>query len=638
MRKIILISLFIYSQLANAQLADNFSDGDFLSNPTWTSSSNNADFIVLNKQLKSNSSIASSSFSISTVNAIALNSKWEFWVNLQFNTSGTNYVDIYLIADKADLNSSLINGYFVRIGNTNDEICLYKRSGLISTTVKLIDGVNGTTNSSNSSIRVRVIRNNEGLFTLERDLSGTSNTYILEGNAVDLDFTTSSFFGIYIQQSTASFFQKHFFDDFTIEALVSDKSPPELISATTLDSNLLDIAFNEAMDSLGVHNPINYSLENYSGSMELIQATSDPTRFKIKLTKPLNSGTYILKVANIKDKAGNIIQNKNSVPFVYKKPYKAQFRDIVINEIFADPAPQIDLPSVEFIEILNTTNETISMQNWRLSDPSSSGALGNISISPNSYLILCAKSDTSEFKKFGSVLGISPWPSLNNAADVIQIRDPFNVLIDSISYSDNWHRESLKKQGGWSLERVNPKSICEGIFNWTSSKDPTGGTPGKQNSTFIANFDQMSFKVDSINQLSDSTIVVNLNKPPNIESINNNHFSLLPTSGQIKEINSSGDFKLVTLKFSEKFKAGTTYQLSISGIKDCSGNTFSSATPFSFSIPALPTPPPPPPIPPVRIDTARIFITEIFADPSPEVGLPLVEFIELFNPGKDTLD
>jgi hypothetical protein len=320
MRKTILFSLLLFSQLATAQLVDDFSDGDFLLNPTWASSANNVDFIVLNKQLKSNSSLASSNFSISTANTLALNSKWEFWVNLQFNTSGTNYVDIYLIADKADLKSSSINGYFVRIGNTNDEICLYKRSGLISTSVKLIDGVNGTTNTSNSSIRVRVIRNNEGLFTLERDLSGANNSYFTEGSSVDLDFTSSSFFGIYIQQSTASFFQKHFFDDFIIEALVSDKAPPELISVTSLDSNLLDIAFNEAMDSLGVFNPMNYSLENHSGSIALIQATSDPTRFKIKLSKPLNTGKYTLKVNNVKDKAGNTIQDKNSASFVYKKP------------------------------------------------------------------------------------------------------------------------------------------------------------------------------------------------------------------------------------------------------------------------------------------------------------------------------
>ena len=635
MRKILIIVLLLYSNSVLAQLNDDFSDGNFLLNPVWTAGNNGADFIVLANKLRSNSSLSSGGFYISTPNTLALNSKWEFWINLQFNTSGANFVDIYLISDKADLKSSLINGYFIRVGNSDDEICLYKRSGLSSSSIKLIDGLNGTTNTSNNTIRVRVTRNNEGLFTLERDLTGTTNSFFTEGTFRDISFTNSSFFGVFIQQSTSSFFQKHFFDDFSIEPLLTDKNPPELTGVSVIDSTTLEVTFNEAMDSIGVKNPANFSLTNFTGQLDNIQTSSDPAKFKIKLNSELKTGQYDLTILNVKDINGNLIQNKNQASFNYVKPYKPKFRDIIINEIFADPSPQIDLPSVEYIELLNSSNETISLYNWKLSDLSSSGSLGNISISPNSYLILCAKADTAEFKKFGNVLGLSSWPSLNNSGDMLSIKDHLNTLVDSISYSDSWHREPLKKQGGWSLERVSPTSICEGIFNWISSNDPSGGTPGKQNSVFIANFDQKPLKADSLNRLSDSTLLVYFNKPLNNSTLTTNNFLLAPSSGQIKEIKSSGDFKQVLVKFSDKFKAGTTYQLSVSGIKDCSGNTLSSSSPFSFSIPALPAPPPPPPL---RLDTAQVFITELFADPSPEVGLPLVEFIELFNPGTDTLD
>ena len=635
MRKILIIVLLLYSNSVLAQLNDDFSDGNFLLNPVWTAGNNGADFIVLANKLRSNSSLSSGGFYISTPNTLALNSKWEFWINLQFNTSGANFVDIYLISDKADLKSSLINGYFIRVGNTDDEICLYKRSGLSSSSSKLIDGLNGTTNTSNNTIRVRVNRNNDGLFSLERDLSGATNSFFTEGAFRDISFTNSSFFGVFIQQSTSSFFQKHFFDDFSIEPLLTDKNPPELTGVSVIDSTTLEVTFNEAMDSIGVKNPANFSLTNFTGQLDNIQTSSDPAKFKIKLNSELKTGQYDLTILNVKDINGNLIQNKNQASFNYVKPYKPKFRDIIINEIFADPSPQIDLPSVEYIELLNSSNETISLYNWKLSDLSSSGSLGNISISPNSYLILCAKADTAEFKKFGNVLGLSSWPSLNNSGDMLSIKDHLNTLVDSISYSDSWHREPLKKQGGWSLERVSPTSICEGIFNWISSNDPSGGTPGKQNSVFIANFDQKPLKADSLNRLSDSTLLVYFNKPLNNSTLTTNNFLLAPSSGQIKEIKSSGDFKQVLVKFSDKFKAGTTYQLSVSGIKDCSGNTLSSSSPFSFSIPALPAPPPPPPL---RLDTAQVFITELFADPSPEVGLPLVEFIELFNPGTDTLD
>lgn len=634
MRKILFFVLFLTSYSVHSQIIENFEDGDFLTNPAWISS-NASDFTVINKQLRSNSSIASNSFSISTSNSLALNSKWEFWVNLQFNTSGTNYVDVYLVSDKSDLKSSLINGYFIRIGNTNDEIALYKRTGLTNTSVKLIDGLNGITNLSNSTIKIRVIRNNEGLFTLERDLSGQGNSYFLEGSALDLEITKSSFFGIFIQQSTASFFQKHFFDDIKVEELISDKKAPELISVSAIDSNLLEITFSEAMDSVSVSNPINYSIQNHEGSLEIIPISNEPLKYKIKTAKSLKSATYILNIAKVKDKNGNVIQDKNSATFTYKKPYKPQIGDIVINEIFADPAPQIDLPSVEFVELFNKSNEDISLHNWKLGDASSSGALLNTSIPAFSYLILSAKSDTAEFKSYGKVLGISPWPSLSNAGEEIRLRDQYNNIIDSVSYLDSWHSDATKKQGGWSLERISPSSNCQAYLNWESSKDQSGGSPGKQNSIYIANFEKMALFADSLHRLTDSTLKVYFNKPLNINILNKNNFVLRPASSNLKEIISSKNQKQFILKFEKKFESGTEYQLKFENLKDCDGNSISKTKSLNFSTPKAPLPPP---LPPVRIDTSQVFITEIFADPSPEVGLPLVEFIEIFNPGKDTVD
>jgi hypothetical protein len=631
----LLFILIVISQIAKSQVFDDFEDGDFTVNPIWSSSITNADFTVINKRLRSNSSLASNNFSISTANQMALNTKWEFWVNLQFNTSGSNYVDVYLISDKADLKSNLINGYFIRIGHTNDEIALYKRSGLSATSVKLIDGVNGVTNTSSSTLKIRITRNNQGLFTLERALSSTTNSYFLEGSIADLDFTTSSFFGIFIQQSTASFFQKHFFDDFLIESMVSDKNPPELVSAETLDSNTIEITFNEAMDSLEVLNKVNYSFENYEGQIEFIETTSDPAKFKIKLTKPLNTGNYTIKIISIKDKSGNVIQDKNSASFTYKKPYKPQVGDILINEIFADPTPQIDLPSVEFIELFNKSEEPISLHNWKLSDVSSSGTLVNTIMPALSYLILCAKSDTAEFKKYGNVLGISPWPSLSNAGEEIKLRDQFNNVIDSVFYLDSWHSDASKRQGGWSLERISPTSKCTSFLNWESAIDQSGGTPGKQNSVFITNYEKMDLTADSLHRLTDSTLIVFFNKPLNNSYLNKNNFIISPASTNLKEITSSKNQKQLILKYEKKFESGTDYKVKIENLKDCDGKTVSNNQSLEFSTPKAPVPPPPPP---VRIDTAQVIITEFFADPSPEVGLPLVEFIEIFNPGLDTVD
>ena len=108
---VVMLCLFCVS-LLNAQVTDNFSDGDFTANPVWTLSSA-SDFSVGASQLKSANTTSNTSFYISTPSALTSNCTWEFWANLQFATSGANYVDAYLISDNSNLSASTINGYFV---------------------------------------------------------------------------------------------------------------------------------------------------------------------------------------------------------------------------------------------------------------------------------------------------------------------------------------------------------------------------------------------------------------------------------------------------------------------------------------------------------------------------------------------
>ena len=89
-----------------------------------------------------------------------------------------------MTSDQADLSGPL-HGYFVMIGNTQDEISLYKQSG--NTITKIIDGVDGRVNLSIVNVRLKVTRDAEGSWELFSDI-GITGTYISEGIAQDLTF------------------------------------------------------------------------------------------------------------------------------------------------------------------------------------------------------------------------------------------------------------------------------------------------------------------------------------------------------------------------------------------------------------------------------------------------------------------
>jgi hypothetical protein len=632
MKQVLIFFLLFSTTSLLAQLTEDFSDGDFTNNPVWTGSNNGNDFTIVDYKLRSNSGITNTSFFLSTVNTLADNVQWELWVNLQFSTSGSNYIDIYVISDKADLQASLINGYFIRIGNTDDEISLYKRSGTSATSQKIIDGVNGSVGTSNNVVKVRLKRSTSGNFTLEREIISTGSSYFSEGNITDLSHPASSHFGILVQQSTSSFFLKHYIDSIRISSLLSDNISPTLTSVSSVDSNTVEIVFDEAMDSASAKNVLNYSVSSSAGPVIKVLTTSDRAKYQLKLAAALNSGTYLVTATNVKDVNGNLINGGNSASFSYTKPYKAKFGEVVINEILADPSPQIDLPSVEFAELRNNTNQSLLLKNWKFSDSGSSATLGEITIEPNALLIICAKADTNEFKLFGKVHGISPWPSLINSGELLKLTSPEGLPIDSVRYSDAWYRNPTKKSGGWTLERRDPLTNCAGLFNWFASADSTGGTPGRDNSIHIAGYDNLPLTVDSLKQLSDTSITISFNKHLNGATLLPENFSITPNTSSIRKISADPDFLKLVITYDRKFQPGLKYQMNISNVKDCSGITITNvAEKLQFET-----------IQPAhviqKIDTAKVNITEIFADPSPEIHLPLVEFIEIYNPSKDTVD
>jgi len=157
--------------------------------------------------------------------------------------------------------------------------------------------------------------------------------------------------------------------------------------------------------------------------------------------------------------------------------------DIVINEIMFDPSPRVNLPEVEYIEVYNSSANDISIENWKLIVGKKKYNLPSYILGSEQYLILTK--DASVFTNI-NVLEVKI-TSLTNSGTTLKLVSNTGDLINQVSYSTSLFSDGSKKDGGWSLELINPKNYCLGGNNWKGSTNILGGTPGLSNS--IVDFD-----------------------------------------------------------------------------------------------------------------------------------------------------
>ena len=117
---ILLIICHLYSA---GQFNEDFSDNDLLTNPQWIG--NLDKFIIEEDKLRSNSTITSDEFYISTPSQFVLETEWQISLDLDLKTSSANYIDIFLASDSANP-SKAKQAYFIRIGDTKDDISMYQ--------------------------------------------------------------------------------------------------------------------------------------------------------------------------------------------------------------------------------------------------------------------------------------------------------------------------------------------------------------------------------------------------------------------------------------------------------------------------------------------------------------------------------
>lgn len=623
----IFLFLFIFlSSVASAQVTDNFSDGDFTTAPSWSGDA--AEFIVnASQQLQLNNTVAGASYLSAASPASSLNNiEWRFYIKQTFAPSGSNYGRVYLASDQANLEGSL-NGYYLQFGEAGslDAVELFRQSGLTSTSV-----ARGTSAeiAASFALGIRVTRNASGNWSLYVDPAG-GTVYALEASGTDNTFTTTSFFGV-ATVYTSSNATKFFFDDFYNGAIIVDTTAPTIVSSTVISNTQLDVLFNENVDPATSQTLANYSADNGLGNPSA--AVRDATSFNLVHltfgTAFTNALLNTLTVTNVQDLSANAITSA-STTFTYFAPVVPAYRDIIINEIFADPSPQVGLPLTEFVEIYNRGTNTFNLNGWKFTDGSSTATLGNRTLAPGQYLIICPVTDTASWNVFGPVMGVSSFPSLNNAGDNLYLKDNTLAFIDSVNYSDTWYRDVVKKNGGWSLELINPDAAagCSPSGNWIASTAADGGTPGTVNSVYSTAPDLTAPGIAGITITDSTHITVCYTEAVNISQIAVlGNYAISGGIGTPVAATANSTFTCVDLVLGTAMTASVTYTLTVSNMADCSGNALSpSSASFTYIVPAVAA-------------YRNVIINEIFADPSPQVGLPLTEFVEIYNNSADVFN
>jgi len=589
--------------ITKAQFTDDFSDGDFTASPTWTGITDNFEIDGVN-HLHLNAPAVTDTSYLSVYSAVMDDVTWDFWLKMEFNPSSGNYARVYLVSDQVNLKGSL-NGYFVFIGNTADEISLYRQSGL--TITKIIDGIDGSVNSDVVEARIKVTRDASGNWELLRDTTG-AYTFISEGTVLDNIHTTTNYFGVYCKY-TSTRSTLFYFDDLGTPYV--DGIVPTFDEVAVVSSTELDVTFSEPVDPISALVLSNYAVDLGVGNPSTaVVDVADGSIVHLTFPAPFDNGVaHLITVDGIDDLSGNSMAAPNTLPFLYFVPVPTEPNDVIFTEILADPNPVIALPEVEFFEIHNRSDKIIDLSEWTVNDNTTTATFPFYILNPDEYVVVCG-ADEGVLFGITNFIEVDGLPTLTNSDDDLVLKNNEGIVMDSIHYFLFWYNDGTKDDGGWTLERKHLNSPCSDYSNWGASINSNGGTPGAQNSIWTDADDITGPIISSFSILNDTEIELNFNETMDTT------FALVlssdPTLGSLTSEFTALNSSLVTAL---TLINNTLYTFTISGGKDCWGNEMNQI--IEFGLPGI-------------IEPGDFILNEILFDPKTG-GSDYIEIVNISN-------
>ena len=424
-----LLGLILLNNQIQAQLNEDFSDGDFTSNPLWNGDV--ANFIVNGAmELQLNApSVTDTSYLVTETGILDFSNSitWEFRMNLLFSPSSNNTGRFYLCSNQENLKGSL-NGYYIRIGESGsvDKIKLYRQDGNSSTL--LATGLYGAY-GVNPDARIRVTRDLAGNWLVEADSLGAFN-FIFEAGATDTDHTFSKYSGLWCKYTTSNS-TDFIFDDISIVGnVIVDNDPPSVVSANVSGPNLIDITFNESVSN-SAEDINNYFLP---GDGNPLIVTNNNNVYELMFNTPFTAGANLsLEISNIEDLSSNILND--TIPVVV--PDTALEGEVLVNEILFDPFTG----GSDYVELYNNSSKSIDLYNYMVANHDDGvdnykDIPVNYILSPGEYALLTEDSaaTAAAYTSRNSTVFIEmALPTFNNDSATVYVLNPDSLM--PVSYT-----------------------------------------------------------------------------------------------------------------------------------------------------------------------------------------------------------
>ncbi len=403
-----------------------------------------------------------------------------------------------------------------------------------------------------------------------------------------------------------------------VHAANPDTKPPAIAAFKQLDSQTLQITFNELFDTTKAKTPLCYLLDNGMGNpQEVTWSRTNPEQITLHFLQPFAEGTlYTLTVdAPFCDLAGNI---PNDLVHTFGNLSAPQTGEIIINEVLFNPYPN----GTDFVEIYNRSDKIFDLQQLKLANRDKNGNIASAYsvaqqhfLYPNDYAVFTTnKEAVQQFYTVpspGKILVLSGFPSYPDDKGNVVLISGKDVVLDELVYSEKMHSPFLATAKGVSLERVNAGEPSNMLPNWQSARQAAGfATPTGRNSqtnriNIYAAVLQGTNSIEvSFTQAVDERLV---------QAVNNYKLcyandTLIPVQVEILQSTK------VLVNFGKQLPRGVA-TIAAAGIINCNSLFVDDTAPVSI----------------FYLFYGDVVINELMAASAPAVGLPEVSYIELYN-------